>query len=64
MARIGPAATLTAVAFSVFVAFQLSLTFFFPNSVSLFSFSHLVSTGVATQNGDYMLGVGKADITG
>jgi hypothetical protein len=63
MARIGPAATLAAVAFSIFVAFQLSLTFFFPNSVSLFSFSHFVSTG-APQNGDYMLGVGKADITG
>jgi hypothetical protein len=64
MARIGLAATLTAVAFSIFVAFQLSLTFFFPNSASLFSFSYLVSTGEAAQNGDYMLGVGKADITG
>jgi len=64
MARIGLAATLAAVAFSIFVAFQLSLTFFFPNSTSLFSFSYLASTGAAPQNGDYMLGVGKADITG
>ena len=64
MARIGLAATIAAVAFSIFVAFQLSLTFFFPKSASLFSFSYLVSTGAAAQNGDYILGVGKADITG
>lgn len=64
MARIGFAATVAAVIFSIFVAFQLSLTFFFPNSVSLFSFSYLTSDEVAAQNGDYLLGVGKADITG
>jgi hypothetical protein len=66
MARIGLAATVAAVAFSIFVAFQLSLTFFFPESVSLFSFSYLASNelGASTEDGDYMLGVGKADITG
>ena len=64
MARIGLAATVAAVTFSIFVAFQLSLTFFFPESVSLFSFSSLTSNPVTTEDGDYVLGVGKADITG
>jgi hypothetical protein len=64
MARIGTAATVAAVAFSMFVAFQLSLTFFFPETVSIFSFSYLASGEVVTKDGDYVLGVGKADITG
>jgi hypothetical protein len=64
MARIGPVATVAAVAFSIFVAFQLSLTFFFSETVSLFSFSYLASGHVVTEDGDYVLGVGKADITG
>ena len=64
MARMGLAAAVAAVAFSLFAAFQLSLTFFFPESVSIFSFSYLVSNKVGIEDGDYMLGVGKADITG
>jgi hypothetical protein len=64
MARIGLAATVTAIAFSIFVAFQLSLTFFFPETASLFSFSYLAAKEVGTEDGDYLLGVGKADITG
>jgi hypothetical protein len=64
MARIGLAATIGAVAFSIFVAFQLSLTFFFPETASLFSFSYLASKEVGNEDGDYLLGVGKADITG
>lgn len=64
MARMGLAVTVAAVAFSIFVAFQLALTFFSPGTASLFSFSYLAPNGVGTEDGDYLLGVGKADITG
>lgn len=64
MARIGFAATLAAVTFTLFVAFQLSITFFFPDTDSLFSFSYLISNATAVQDGEYLLGVAKADITG
>ena len=64
MARIGLAVTFAAVVFSIFAAFQLSLTFFFPESNSFFSFSSLTSSQVTTEDGGYVLGVGKADITG
>jgi hypothetical protein len=60
----GLAGLLAAVAFSIFVAFQLSLTFFLPETASLFSISYLAPHEVGTGHGHYLLGVGKADITG
>jgi hypothetical protein len=60
----GLAGAVAAVAFCIFVAFQLSLTFFFPETASLFSTSHLAPQEVVTGHGHYLLGVGKADITG
>lgn len=64
MARIGLAVSVAALTFSIFVAFQLSLTFFFPDTPLLFSFSYLISSKADAEDGDYLVGVGKADITG
>ena len=64
MARFGVLASIAAAALTIFVAFQLSLTFLVPDTVSLFSFSSLLSKDAATADADFLLGVAKADITG
>ena len=58
MARFSLFLTLASAMFAILVFLQLAFSFFPP------AFPHILRDGYRRQSGSYLVGVGKADITG